>query len=124
MSAVQSKSDALDLLDPKTRRSVRVSEARAKGTHDLLDWNIMVAVCGYRCVMCRADGIRDVILQKDHATSIREGGCDCIANIQPLCPRCNSIKGCGSADYRPKGWSQGFETTMLKVREIFGKAAV
>jgi hypothetical protein len=55
---------------------------------------------GY-CVRClQKPDWRTMRLTKDHVIPISEGGDDSIANIQPLCPNCNSRKGQEVRDYR------------------------
>lgn len=59
----------------------------------------LVLLCGGRCLGCGWHGT----LQPDHVIPLALGGDDSIKNIQPLCPRCNLVKGArNSNDYRPK----------------------
>jgi 5-methylcytosine-specific restriction endonuclease McrA len=69
-----------------------MSQARARGTHTLADWEYLRQRIN-RCVKC---GAQHLPLTKDHIIAVSRGGCDCIENIQPLCQSCNSRKG-GSA---------------------------
>lgn len=82
-------------------RSLRMAAARAKGTHCKSEWTAMVDVFG-GCVRCGVDkeSLYGGMPSKDHIIPIFVGGCDCIANIQPLCRNCNSGKP-DATDYRP-----------------------
>lgn len=89
-------------------RSKRLRAAREKGTHTRSEWTALADVFG-KCVNC---GIPYHKLfggkpTKDHIIPLCTGGCDCIANIQPLCRNCNS-RHVGE-DLRPivrPDWSQ------------------
>lgn len=80
-----------------------MAAARRKGTHSPAEWDALVRVCGDRCVMC---GATDQRLERDHIVPVYAAGCDCIANIQPVCARCNCSKGPDDRDLRPVGWSE------------------
>jgi 5-methylcytosine-specific restriction endonuclease McrA len=72
-------------------RRARLNAARTKGTHTKADWKILHDVFG-RCVNC---GIPYDILvggaaTKDHIVPLYADGCDCVANLQPVCRHCNS----------------------------------
>src|SRR5262249_18005029 len=56
-----------------------------------------------RCLCCRA---KSRSLVPDHVVPLAKGGPHHISNIQPLCSRCNSIKGTNSVDYRPTDMSR------------------
>lgn len=62
---------------------------RNGGTHTNLEWIELKALYDNRCASCGNPGR----LTKDHIIPISRGGTDSIKNIQPLCTRCNSIKG-------------------------------
>lgn len=99
-------------------RSERIAAARAKGTHTKAEWTALVDVLG-GCVRCGA-GLDDLLGApcKDHIVPVYQGGCDCIANIQPMCRQCNSSKGPDDTDHRPSirpDWS-----TLLADRLSFG----
>ncbi len=47
-------------------------------------------------------------LTRDHIEAVACGGCDRIQNIQPLCVRCNSIKGIGHEDWASYRRKHGF----------------
>ena len=84
------------------RRSERKARAKAQGTHTDIEWKALVAVCEFACQRC---GER-TYLTRDHIVPLYQGGCDCIANIQPLCFRCNAGKGSETIDLRPRHWSE------------------
>jgi len=73
------------------RRGLRVATARAKGTHTVTEWSILMDIFG-RCVSCGIPytDLRGGEPTKDHIIPIFAEGCDCIANIQPMCRNCNS----------------------------------
>lgn len=81
-------------------RSQRLAEARKKGTHTAMAWELMKEFHGHQCVRCGAGGQ----MVKDHITPIYQGGSDGIENIQPMCKHCNSSKGPEAIDYRKDGW--------------------
>lgn len=88
-----------DGLTSSQRRSKRISEARAKGTHTDQQWNEMVLFFESRCVKCECNVIGNVP-NKDHIIPIINGGSDAITNIQPLCRSCNAGKVNDQTDYR------------------------
>jgi 5-methylcytosine-specific restriction endonuclease McrA len=51
-----------------------------------------------RCLACLRHGVK---LTADHVISIKLGGPNVIANLQPLCGPCNSSKNAKTIDYRP-----------------------
>lgn len=62
-----------------------------KGYHSKTEWQVLRGIFS-ECVCC---GIAVAKLHggtatKDHIEPIMFGGCDCIANIQPVCRNCNS----------------------------------
>jgi 5-methylcytosine-specific restriction endonuclease McrA len=73
------------------RRSIRLAAAREKGTHTKLEWRLLHSIFG-ACVSCGVpyDELYGGHATKDHIKSIMGGGCDCIANLQPVCRECNS----------------------------------
>jgi len=84
----------------KEKRSIRLSNARIRGSHSKQQWLDLVSFCG-QCVKC---GATEYHLEKDHIVPVYQGGCDCIHNVQPLCALCNASKGPDTSDYRPEGW--------------------
>jgi 5-methylcytosine-specific restriction endonuclease McrA len=77
-------------------RTIRLIEARKKGTHTKKQWHEMKLYFGH-CVRC---GVCGVELVKDHIVPIYQGGSDSIKNLQPLCRKCNSSKGPEDIDFR------------------------
>jgi uncharacterized protein YdaU (DUF1376 family) len=77
-------------------RSQRLHEARQLGRHTAFEWAEMLTFFDGKCVAC---GSADRVV-KDHITPIYQGGSDSIANLQPLCLRCNQGKGPDSTDHR------------------------
>jgi 5-methylcytosine-specific restriction endonuclease McrA len=73
---------------PSEWRRFWMAKARKIGTHTRAQWIELRDRLGH-CVNC---GAADVLLTKDHIFPVSRGGCDCIENIQPLCPLCNSSK--------------------------------
>lgn len=94
------------------RRQRRMAAAREKGTHTKAEWAALADVFG-QCVIC---GVPYRELNgggpcRDHIRPVVLGGCDCIANIQPLCKNCNSSKTTDCTDYRPLArpdWQRAF----------------
>lgn len=87
------------------RRADRLAQARVAGGHRESEWAWM-AVLFASCARCGATPCG-----KDHIVPLSAGGCDCIANIQPLCVACNSAKGPVPVDYRNlamPGWVATF----------------
>lgn len=79
----------------KKRREIFKS---IKGSFNLHEWNDLVSKTGNKCLRCGKNGVKLTI---DHVVPITEGGTHYISNIQPLCRRCNSIKGNKTIDFRP-----------------------
>jgi 5-methylcytosine-specific restriction endonuclease McrA len=83
--------------DPERRRrsgqlrQARLEAAREKGTHTKIEWEILQNVFS-ECVGCGVpyEYLNGVAPTKDHIHPIFCGGCDCIANLQPVCRQCNS----------------------------------
>lgn len=108
------KGDAVALPAHKSgTRAARMADAKAKGTHTGLEWELLRAVCGNRCVRC---GSTESI-EKDHITPICQGGDDSIENLQPLCALCNSSKGGEAIDFRPADWRQECRTYATALQE-------
>lgn len=107
-------------VDHRALRSQRKTDARSKGTHTERDWEIMQALCKFRCVICGTDEFR---LTRDHVEPIAAGGCDCIANIQPVCGKCNASKGCRSFDGRPANWSDLHIATWITINNTLWKVS-
>lgn len=87
-------------------RYERMQAAKAIGTHTPEEWKLLHDVFG-RCLACGVgcDELIGGTTTKDHILPVALGGCDCIANLQPICRRCNS-RGVGE-DLREQalpGW--------------------
>lgn len=74
----------------KKNRKIRMVAARKRGTHTKAEWEALKAEFDNHCVRCWTS---EYPVEKDHITPICQGGSDSIANIQPLCARCNARKG-------------------------------
>jgi 5-methylcytosine-specific restriction endonuclease McrA len=72
-------------------RQTRLTAAREKGGHFKEHWKILHDIFG-RCVSCGIpyDHLNGNAATKDHIEPISFGGCDCLANLQPVCRNCNS----------------------------------
>jgi hypothetical protein len=79
---------------PGARRYERLLKGQELGTHTPFEWNVMVSLFD-GCARC---GTRETT--KDHVVPLARGGCDCVANLQPLCDRCNKSKMTTDSDYR------------------------
>lgn len=91
----------------RARRELRLAFAHTlRGGHTAKEWRALVTEFDWRCVRCERKGGR---LSKDHIVPLFLGGTDDIANLQPLCRRCNSSKGEETTDWkayrRAHGWS-------------------
>ena len=89
------------------RRGLRLAAAKLKGTHSRLEWEILHDIFG-ECVNCGTPypDLNGGVATKDHIVPLYCGGCDCIANLQPVCQSCNS-SGLGGEDLRASvipGW--------------------
>jgi hypothetical protein len=108
----------------KRARSVRIEAIReqTKGAHAYKDWVILrdLFKC---CVRCGRSLIGEIgNLHRDHIVPLAAGGCDCIANIQPLCPDCNhqgKYEDGVAYDFRAgcmPNWAIAYELRMLELR--------
>lgn len=94
----------------KARRHRLKRLARLDGAGDLAafyseaQWAAMLLWAGNACVRCCEGFSAETPPTKDHIIPLIHGGDDSIANIQPLCPTCNSAKGATTADHRKPGW--------------------
>ena len=75
-----------------SRRKKRISENG--GSHTNEEWMILLEKYQYKCAHCgiHASDTPQKYLTKDHIIPICHSGRDDIANIQPLCLRCNFRK--------------------------------
>jgi len=70
---------------------------------DNKDWEHLKRRYKYRCVRCSKREVEEdeeTWLTADHVIPIGMGGSKGILNIQPLCLKCNLIKGMTTTDYR------------------------
>lgn len=83
---------------------------RANGClHGDNEWIALTRAFGRACVRCGGQWE----LTRDHIIPKSKGGCDCIANIQPMCARCNGLKGNDNTDYRYDAnpdWAKAYDT--------------
>lgn len=70
-------------------RRARVRNAKGNFTHQ--QWELKKKYYGNKCRIC---GIleRDTQMVRDHIIPLSRGGTNFIANLQPLCQHCNSVK--------------------------------
>jgi hypothetical protein len=62
-------------------------------------WNLLLTHCDYECPSCErhisqiaTEDKETVPLLVDRVRPLRDGGCSCICNLQPLCPSCSDDK--------------------------------
>lgn len=67
-------------------------DAKAKGRHKDGEWRRIVLFFAHLCVKCDKPDPTGLDVEKDHIVGIRQGGCDCAGNLQPLCSKCNRLK--------------------------------
>jgi 5-methylcytosine-specific restriction endonuclease McrA len=80
------------------KRRMWLYEAREKGTHTKQEWQDMILFFDNKCAKCHCSPKR---LCKDHVIPLYfADSTDSIQNIQPLCDRCNSVKGKKVMDFR------------------------
>jgi 5-methylcytosine-specific restriction endonuclease McrA len=102
----------------KDRRREALRAARALGRHSDADWHLLQEVCNGTCVACGARAGRDLSLTRDHIVPVSRGGSDAIENIQPLCLRCNVLKGAAEwGDLRPAGWREWMDWCRKQARQ-------
>jgi 5-methylcytosine-specific restriction endonuclease McrA len=63
------------------------------------DWQLLLEKYNHTCLRCKATG---KTLVPDHIVPLIRNGRHDLSNIQPLCIRCNIVKGTTSSDYRPE----------------------
>ena len=97
-------------LTPSSLRRLRERNAKRRGgpTLSWTQWEALVEEFGGHCVRC---GARSANLERDHIVPIYKGGCDCIHNIQPLCPKCNCQKGPETINWKERRRTHGFSET-------------
>lgn len=72
------------------------------------EWKELCEKYGNRCLRCNRAGR----LSPDHILPLTCGGDNTIANIQPLCKKCNSTKKDMHIDYRPECEYRGYELSV------------
>ncbi len=90
----------------RRKRAERLASAREKGRHTKLEWAILKEIFGH-CVVCGVsyDELYGGEPCKDHIEPLYCDGCDCIANLQPVCRNCNSRGiGCDFRNMAQPGW--------------------
>ena len=75
-----------------------VREYSAQGNFTRREFKELCESYGGICLRCR----KRRRLQRDHVIPLKAGGTNTIDNIQPLCSRCNSVKGATIKDYRKR----------------------
>lgn len=93
----------------KLKRAERLAAARAMGTHTKEEWQALHDIFG-RCVSCGVpyESLNGNVATKDHIVPIHAGGCDCLANLQPVCRNCNSsgvgqdLREAAQPDWQPR----------------------
>lgn len=70
---------------------------RNKKIRESIWWKVMVEYLGGKCPKCG----KLLPMTPDHIIATTRKGTDSPLNIQPLCQRCNSVKGTETTDYRP-----------------------
>lgn len=72
-------------------------------------WQDLVDFYEDTCLCCGKQGQSTV----DHVVALSVGGTNGIDNIQPLCFRCNRLKGVTSIDYRDPVLHEVFERALV-----------
>jgi 5-methylcytosine-specific restriction endonuclease McrA len=80
------------------RRKRRIMKLGNGGSHTLGEWEILKAQYNCTCPLCKKKE-PDIKITEDHIIPLSKGGSDNIENIQPLCVRCNSMKGTKIIDF-------------------------
>lgn len=93
----QANPEKVRLLSQITTAHYNARKHGAEGTFTAKEW---LALCDYYGNKCLACGEQEP-LTIDHVIPTSKGGRNDIANIQPLCVRCNSSKLQKTIDYRP-----------------------
>jgi len=81
----------------ESNRRRRVLKTGNGGNHSEQEWSSLKQFFDEQCLSC---GSKSTKLSRDHVTPLTKGGSDNIANIQPLCRPCNSVKGTTLNDFR------------------------
>lgn len=78
------------------RRRARVKNTG--GEFSDKEWEYICHIYNNQCLRC---GATDKPLTPDHVIPLSKGGSNNIDNIQPLCRKCNTVKGTKIIDFRP-----------------------
>lgn len=81
-----------DLIFDDRKRIRRERIKKFGGCHSNGEWETLKAQYNWTCPSCNKQE-PNIKLTRDHIIPIARGGSDNIENIQPLCSKCNSIKG-------------------------------
>ena len=85
------------------RREARVRKMKADGSHTIKEWKLLKEQVGYICLRCKRKepflDLNYIWLTEDHIVPLIKKGSDNMDNIQPLCIRCNDIKGTKTIKY-------------------------
>lgn len=83
----------------RRRRTTRKEREQAAGNGWTKDeWLEHIALYGDQCLKC---GVTENLVP-DHVIPLCRGGAHGLENIQPLCKKCNFLKGITIVDYRSK----------------------
>ena len=85
------KTDKGKMILRQTNHNRNAKIRGAQGSHTYKEWEEMKRLNQYTCVHCGKKE-PEIKLTRDHIQPISKGGTNYIANIQPLCGRCNSKK--------------------------------
>lgn len=98
---VKANPERVRITQQTVRNRRRVRKKGNGGKHTRQEWEALCAQYGHRCLCCgRTEP--EIRLTIDHVVPLSRGGRNDIANIQPLCLSCNSIKHNKIIDYRPR----------------------
>jgi 5-methylcytosine-specific restriction endonuclease McrA len=82
------------------KKSRRLREKLAVGSYDMVDFEKLIEMVGYKCPRCGNKLEKDEFTV-DHVIPYCDGGSNDITNIQPLCWLCNVQKNTRSDRYIP-----------------------
>lgn len=80
----------------------RLRKARRRGAggkYTLIEWESLKKSFQYTCPSCGKNE-PEIKLTVDHIVPISKGGSNSISNIQPLCSKCNNLKGTKTINYQ------------------------